>query len=150
MSNLITKITRLEASLAKPIGASFNIDNQPDVIAQLLADKRSPSTRRAYLKDINDFFFVVASVATPSRDLVLEFLHLEQTQAVQLVLSYKRKLIERGLKEATINRRLAAIKSLAAMGRKIGVCSYTLGDVRGEKTRAYRDTTGVDKDTFIS
>lgn len=149
MSNLTSSITMLEASLATTIGASFNIDNQPDVIAQLLADKRSPNTRRGYMKDINDFFKVVANTDSPSRDLVLEFLHLEPTQAVQLVLSYKAKLIERGLKEATINRRLAAIKSLAAMGRKIGVCNYTLGDVKGEKTKAYRDTTGVDKDTMV-
>lgn len=147
MSNLTSSITLLEASLAKPIGASFNIDNQPDVIAQLLADKRSPNTRRAYLKDLTDFFQVVAK-SEPHRDLVLEFLHLEQAMAVQLVLSYKGKLIEKGLKEATVNRRLAAIKSLAAMGRKIGVCNYTLEDVRGEKTKAYRDTTGVDKETF--
>ena len=149
MSNLTSSITLLSESLATPIGASFNIDNQPDVIAQLLADKRSPNTRRAYRLDINDFFKVVANTDQPSRDLVLEFLHLEQTSAVQLVLSYKAKLIERGLKEATINRRLAAIKSLTAMGRQIGVCSYTLTDVKGEKTKPYRDTSGVDKDTFV-
>ena len=148
MKDVNSSITLLEASLAKPIGASFNIDEVPDVIAQLLADKRSLNTRRAYRKDLTDFFKVVASVENPSRDLVLEFLHLEQTQAVQLVLSYKAKLIERELKEATINRRLAAIKSLAAMGRKIGVCNYTLEDVKGERTQAYRDTTGVDKETF--
>ncbi len=149
MPNLNSSITLLEASLAKPIGASFNIDNQPDVIAQLLADKRSPNTRRAYKKDLTDFFKVVANTPQPSRDLVLEFLHLEQTSAVQLVLSYKAKLIEKKLKEATINRRLAAIKSLTAMGRKIGVCNYTLEDVKGEKTRAYRDTSGVARDTFV-
>ena len=141
-------LQRLEASYAKPIGASFNIDEVPDVIAQLLADKRSLNTRRAYTKDLTDFFKVVANTDKPSRDLVWEFLHLEQARAVQLVLSYKGKLISKGLKEATINRRLAAIKSLTAMGRKIGVCNYTLGDVKGEKVRAYRDTSGVDKDTF--
>ena len=85
----------------------------------------------------------------PTRDLVLEFLHLEQTTAVQLVLSYKAKLIEKGLKEATVNRRLAAIKSLTAIGRQIGVCSYTLEDITGEKLKPYRDTTGVDKEAFI-
>ena len=148
MSDLTSAITRLEASLATKIGSSFKIDEVPDVVAQLLAQKRSPNTRRAYKKDLNDFFRVVAD-AEPTRDLVLEFLHLEQTTAVQLVLGYKAKLIEKGLKEATVNRRLAAIKSLAAQGRKIGVCSYTLEDVKGEKIQPYRDTTGVDKDAFI-
>lgn len=80
-------ITLLEASLATPVGSSFDIDNEPDVVAQLLADKRSVNTRKAYKKDIKDFFQVIAN-SQPTRDLVLEFLHLEQTQAVGLVLSY--------------------------------------------------------------
>lgn len=147
MNDFSNAIATLESSLNTPIGSSFKIDNRPDVVAQLLADKRSPNTRRAYRKDITDFFRVVAE-SLPTPDLVLEFLHLEQKSAVQLLLGYKAKLIEKGLKEATINRRLAAIKSLTAMGRKIGVCNYTLEDVRGEKLKAYRDTSGVDRDTF--
>ncbi|MGB5714925.1 MAG: tyrosine-type recombinase/integrase [Waterburya sp.] len=147
MSDLAGAITSLEASLSTPIGSSFLIDEAPDVVAELLASLRSPNTRRAYKKDINDFFRVVTD-RDPTRDLVLEFLHLEQTQAVRLVLGYKAKLIENKLKAATINRRLAAIKSLTAIGRKIGVCNYTLEDIKGEKTQPYRDTTGVNKDAF--
>ena len=148
MSDLTSAITRLETSLSTKIGSSFKIDEVPDVVAQLLAQKRSPNTRRAYKKDLNDFFKVMAD-GEPTPDLVLEFLHLEQTTAVQLVLGYKAKLIDKGLKSATVNRRLAALKSLAAQGRKIGVCSYTLEDVKGEKIKPYRDTTGVDLDAFI-
>ena len=148
MTDLTSAITRLETSLTTPIGSSFNLDEVPDVVAQLLAQKRSPNTRRAYKKDLNDFFKVMAD-GEPTPDLVLEFLHLEQTTAVQLVLGYKAKLIDKGLKSATVNRRLAALKSLAAQGRKIGVCSYTLEDVKGEKIKPYRDTTGVDLDAFV-
>jgi integrase/recombinase XerC len=64
------------------------------------------------------------------------------------VLKYKAHLIERGLKEATINRRLAAIKSLVTFARKLGQCNYTLEDIKGEKVKPYRDTTGVGKDTY--
>ena len=88
MSELTGAISRLEASLSTPIGSSFKIDNEPDVVVELLASLRSPNTRRAYLKDIRDFFQIVADTE-PNRDLVLEFLHLEQTQAVRLVLGYK-------------------------------------------------------------
>jgi integrase/recombinase XerC len=66
-------------------------------------------------------------------DNVLQFLHLEERQAVSVVLKYKAKLIDKGLKEATVNRRLAALKSLVEMGRKLGVCHYSLGDIKGEK-----------------
>ena len=148
MSDMASAITRLEASLATRIGSSFPIDEVPDVVAELLASLRSPNTRRAYYKDINNFFRVVVD-RDPTRDLVLEFLHLEQTQAVRIVLGYKAKLIENKLKAATINRRLAAIKALTAIGRKIGVCNYTLEDIKGERNKPYRDTTGVDKDAML-
>ena len=147
MSDLASAVARLEASLVSKIGSSFNQSDCPDVLAQLLAQKRSPNTRKAYKKDLFDFFQQVAN-SQPTPDLVLEFLHLEQAGAVQLVLSYKAKLITKGLAEATVNRRLAAIKSLTAMGRALGVCNYTLEEVKGEKIKAYRDTTGVDLETF--
>jgi integrase/recombinase XerC len=117
------------------------------VLKQLLADKRSENTRRAYERDVNDFLKTMTG--TPALpDNVLEFLHLEERQAVAVVLKYKAKLIDKGLKEATVNRRLAAVKSLVEMGRKLGACHYTLGDIKGEKVTSYRDTTGVDRATF--
>lgn len=144
----VQSIAPLESSLNAKIERHFNtLDTDPDVLAQLLADKRSPNTRRAYEKDAQDFFQeMTGQPASP--DSVLEFLHLEGRQATAVLLKYKAKLIARGLSEATINRRLAAIKSLVAMGRKLGVCSYSLDDVKGEKTQKYRDTTGISTDAF--
>lgn len=92
MSDLASAVARLEASFVTKIGSSFNLEDSPDVLAQLLAQKRSPNTRRAYQKDLKDFFQQVVN-DQPTPDLVLEFLHLEQFQAVQLVLAYKAKLI---------------------------------------------------------
>ncbi len=48
----------LEACLDAPIARYFDaqLDIDPDVLAQLLADKRNPNTRRAYEKDLRDFF----------------------------------------------------------------------------------------------
>ncbi|BAB77505.1 tyrosine-type recombinase/integrase (plasmid) [Anabaena sp. FACHB-709] len=139
----------LEACLDAPITRYFDAELQgdPDVLAQLLADKRNPNTRRAYEKDLRDFFMKM-TLMPPTGDSVLEFLHLQREQAVMVVLKYKAKLIASGVREATINRRLAAIKSLAKMGRKLGVCNYSLEDVEGEKVKAYRDTRGVDSKTI--
>jgi integrase/recombinase XerC len=141
-------IARLEASLDAKIERYFDtLDTDPDVLKQLLADKRSENTRRAYERDVNDFLVTMTgTLAVP--DNVLEFLHLEERQAVSVVLKYKAKLIDKGLKEATVNRRLAAVKSLVEMGRKLGVCHYSLEDIKGEKIVGYRDTTGVDTKTF--
>lgn len=120
-----------------------------DVLAELLADKRSLNTRHAYSKDLKDFFWFIAA-SDPKPELVTEFLQLDRFRAVALVLKYKAYLIERGLKEATINRRLAAIKSLVSFARKLGKCDYTLEDIKCEKVKPYRDTTGISKDAYKS
>lgn len=150
-SELLT--VNLEASLEAKFNRHFEtLDTDPDVLQQLLADKRSENTRRAYEKDVNDFFKTMTGQQA-SPDSVLEFLHLEERQAVAVVLKYKAKLIKgegraAPLREATVNRRMAAIKSLVEMGRKLGVCHYSLGDIKGEKVAKYRDPTGIDAPTF--
>jgi len=121
--------------------------SERDLVAELLADKRSENTRRAYQRDLKDFFAVVAS-SEPTPQLVAEFLSLERFAAISLTLRYKAALIEKGLKEATVNRRLAAIKSLVNYARKIGKCNYSLEDVTGEKLQSYRDTSGIGADAF--
>lgn len=119
-----------------------NVLFQRDIVADLVADKRSENTKRAYKNDLEDFFQIMTDgSATPG--MVQKFLNLTRTHAVTGVLQYKAILIDRGLKEATINRRLAAIKSLVNYARKVGACEWNLDDVEGEKIVAYRDTTGV-------
>ncbi len=120
-----------------------------DLFQELLADKKSPNTRRAYAKDLRLFFRAIAS-DDPTPELIAEFLTLDRFSAVSLVLKYKAVLVEKELAEATINRRLAAIKSLVNYARRIGKCDYSLEDVKGEKIQAYRDTSGISADAFIA
>ncbi|MEH1873055.1 tyrosine-type recombinase/integrase [Nostoc sp.] len=65
--------------------------------------------------------------------------------------SYKYRAIlnEAGLSPNTINRRLAAIKSLITYGRKLGVCNYAV-DVDSIPVQLYRDTSGVTEPEFLS
>lgn len=112
-----------------------------DVMARLLADKRSENTRRAYRCDLNDFFTTVTgSEATPEK--VQEFLNLSRGEANRVVLEYKAELLERGLAEATVNRRLAALRSLVSYAKVLGAVDWEL-DVSGEPVTTYRDTRGV-------
>ena len=69
---------------------------------------------------------------------------------MSLVLKYKAVLVGKELAEATINRSLAAVKSLVNYARRIGKCDYSLEDVKGEKIQAYRDTSGISADAFKS
>ncbi len=139
-------LSHLENSFNAKLERHFT-HTEPDVLAQFLLDKRNPSTRKAYSKDLNDFFrLTTGQVAT--KDTVLEFLHLERSAAVGVVLSYKAKLFDKGLAESTVNRRLASIKTLCSMGRQLGICGFTLEDVKGERVQQYRDTSGIPPEEF--
>jgi len=138
----------LESSLRTKIEKHFSDGNNgTDVLEQFLIDKRNAGTRKAYSDDLNNFFKVTTG-ETATKDSVLEFLHLESNNAVAVVLNYKAKLFDKGLSEATVNRRLAAIKSLCAMGRKLGICHFTLEDIKGEKVQQYRDTSGISPNEY--
>ena len=113
-----------------------------DVVQELLCDKRSLNTRTAYEKDLRDFFRYVAGVA-PNPAIVQSFLLLSRFEAIALVLRYKASLVDKGLKEATVNRRLAAIKALVNHARKLGLLEWSLADIKSEKVKPYRDTTGI-------
>ena len=113
-------VTSLEQSFSAPIERYFAADSsEQDIITSMLASIRTESTKREYRKDLNKFFKEMTSVE-PNSDSVLEFLHLSEKRAVAVVLKYKGKLLERGLKEATVNRRITSIKSLVKFARKVG------------------------------
>jgi integrase/recombinase XerC len=77
-----------------------------------------------------------------------KFLTLDRHKAFELVSRYKGELVTKGLKSATINRRLAAIKSLVSFSYNCGHCEFMLESVKGEKLCAYRDTTGIEPEAF--
>jgi integrase/recombinase XerC len=118
-----------------------------DILTELLWDKRSPNTRRTYAKGLKDFFVTMIQ-AEPSPERIAWFLSLGRFEAISLVLRYRAGLLERGLAPASINVRLAAVKSLVNYARKIGKCEYSLEDVEGLRAETYRDTTGVSPEIF--
>jgi integrase/recombinase XerC len=94
-----------------------------------------------YQKDIENF---LADLGTE----LGKFLTLDRHGAFELVSRYKGELIQKGLKSATINRRLAAIKSLVAYAYNCGHSEFMLEAIKSEKMSAYRDTTGIDPEAF--
>ena len=122
-------------------------DAERDLIAELLADKRSEATRRAYARDLDDFFRAVTRAA-PTPERVAEFLTLPGDVAIAAVTKYKAILIQRGLSEATVNRRLSAIRSLVRYAASVGRCDWSLQAVRGEKVVPYRDTAGITPEQY--
>ena len=98
---------------------------------------RNPRTFRAYQADLADFgrFVGIEDVEAAARQLV----ERGHGEANALALAYRTHLLERGLQAATINRRLAALRSLVDLAKTLGMVPWSL-DVANLKAQAYRDS----------
>jgi integrase/recombinase XerC len=109
--------------------------------------KIADSTRKQYVKAIENFCqFAYNSSATP--ETISEFLDLDRYAAIEMVLRYRRHSIDRNLAPSTINVRLAAIKSLVEMARKLGKTTIDLGEIESIPSESYRDTRGISVEQF--
>ena len=106
-----------------------------------LDTKRSVTTRKGYSEDVRRFFAKMAP-AMEFPAVVSEFLSFTRNEAVVIFLQYRADLQQEGLAPSTINRRLAAVKSLVKFANSIGHCAWTLDDIKGEKVEGYRDVSG--------
>jgi len=106
---------------------------------------RNARTLLAYRKDLEDFQTFTCSASLDSAAILL--VSHGSGAANGLALAYRVSLQERGLAPATINRRLAALRSMVKLGRLLGVISWEL-QVEGIKSSAYRDTRGPGLDGF--
>ena len=100
---------------------------------------RCPLTLKAYRQDIVDFQ-TFCQEATPPAAIAALFSRAPG-DANATLLAYRASLIARTLSPATINRRLAALRSLVRLGRSLGFVTWSL-DIQNVPARAYRDTQG--------
>lgn len=113
------------------------------LVADWLASK-GLRTRDAYTGDLERFALFIGAA---SPELAAgELLAAGANGARHLALSYRTSLEERGLAAATINRALAALRSLVDLAHDAGVVDWTL-NVASMPARAYRDTRGPARDS---
>ena len=116
------------------------------ILDDWLARSRSPHTKRMYRSNVTAFFKYLGYQMTS--DILAQFLLLDSHQAFEVVSQYHGSLVERSLAPATINQKLAAIKSLVNYASQAGKCHYTLVNIKAEKLTQYRDTKGIPKSQF--
>ncbi len=118
--------------------ALVKAEPEEELLAAFLAG-RSDCTRRAYGQDLDDFRrFLGARKVSDAAAALLSHGHGE---ANRVALAWKASLIERRLQAATINRRLAALRSLVQLARTLGIVPWAL-EVRNVRAESYRDTRG--------
>jgi integrase/recombinase XerC len=115
-----------------------------DLVADFLRG-RSPVTIRAYRHDLEAF---AAFAGLPSAETALEaLLSSSAGEANRAATAYKNAMIEAGLSPATINRRLASLRSFVKLSRKFGRVTWGL-EVENVTAESYRDTKGPGDDGF--
>jgi integrase/recombinase XerC len=108
---------------------------------------RSETTMRAYRQDFEAFRRFTGAETLDGAGALL--LSRGQGAANALAHSYRTHLLERGLAPSTVNRRLAALRSLVKMARLFGVVTWSL-ETPGVHSQTYRDTRGPGRDGFRS
>jgi integrase/recombinase XerC len=119
------------------------IDAYRSLVDELVKQKRSKNTQRAYHLDLRSFFEYVQKSDQLDPEQAAAFFQKARVQAMEIVLQYRALMLGDGLSEATVNRRMSAIKSLAKYAKMIGRTEWDLNDLEGEKVKSYRDTKGV-------
>jgi integrase/recombinase XerC len=119
-------------------------DTAAKLVAAFLAG-RNERTLRAYGQDLEDFrtFLDAPNIDEAARILVSS----GHGDANAIALAYRAHLIERKLQAATINRRLAAVRSLVKLARTLGIIPWAL-DIANLKAQPYRDTRGPGRQGF--
>ena len=127
--------------VALPPSASYAIPTDAPcarLYAAFLAG-RSEHTLRAYGQDLEAF---AAFLGEPSPQAALaRLISCKPGDGNGLLLDFRSHMIASALTPATINRRLAAVRSAVKLARTLGFTSWT-PQIDGLKAQSYRDTVG--------
>ena len=106
---------------------------------------RNKRTLNAYSRDLEDFREQTGHETTS--DLAGWLLSLPHGEANGAALDYRASMVDRGLGPATVNRRLASIRSMVKLANVLGMVPWKL-EVANIKGQSYRDTRGPGKAGF--
>ena len=119
---------------------------QAQKLVSTFLNGKKPTTIKGYSRDFADFAEFIGNPDPNEAILVL----VERGQGAANVAAhqYRANMLERGLKPATINRRLSALRSVLSMARTFALIDWRL-DVPNVKGRTYRDTSGPGTEAFV-
>lgn len=139
-----------EIQLVKAKPESVELVDRPTnlaIWAEFLSIQISPATRKSYASSLKDFLDRQFHLSV-SPHAIERFLSCSEYDALSHVLAYRGQLLAAGLSAATVNARLAALKSFVNHAAKRKLCSFRLDDIRSVKAQSYKDTRGIPIEQF--
>jgi integrase/recombinase XerC len=112
--------------------------NHAELVAAFLSG-RTPATLRTYNAGLEDFRLWMKADTVEAA--AAELLGHGAGEANRLALAYRADMIGRKLAPATVNNRLAALRSLSKLAAILGLVPWRL-EVPSVRAEAYRDTAG--------
>jgi integrase/recombinase XerC len=100
---------------------------------------RSAQTRDAYARDMSQFAVFLGELSATAA--LTRLLNLDHGAANGTVLAFRANMVDAGLTPATVNRRLAAIRSAVKLARTLGISNW-MPEVGNLKAQSFRDTVG--------
>ena len=116
-----------------------------DGIVDAFLAGRKPTTLAAYAQDMRSFATFLG--LKDNNDAARMLLTAGGGRANALVDDFKKFLIGAGHQPASINRRLATLRSLTKLARLRGICTFTI-EVENVKVQKYRDTKGPQRSGY--
>jgi len=144
---VFTKASELVAADPQDIarGTSSFAHIGTETLAASFLSGRNPRTLEAYRRDLENYraFIGEETINAAIRRLIGS----SQGHANAIAHSYRTHLIDRGMQAATVNRRLAALRSIVKLANTVGLVAWKLS-VEGMKAQTYRDTRGPSTETY--
>ena len=135
------------ANIEKTVQSLNQVAQTPDVLRlrDSFLKRRSEATKKAYETDLVYFsaFLGVSSITNALKTLLSQ----SSGSANALILDYKNDLIETGKSPATVNRRLATLRSVIKLTRTMGLVNWKI-EIESERVENYRDTRGPTRADF--
>jgi len=129
----------MDTSVSLVPGRSAGLPSVRSSIVETFLSGRTKRTFEAYGQDLQDFARHLG--AKSSEEAVNALLAHGKGGANATAHAYRAELLARGLSPSTVNRRLAALRSLVKLARLFNLVDFTL-DVEGVRSTPYRDTRG--------
>jgi integrase/recombinase XerC len=133
----------------KPAGLAAFPDPGPpgvrdvDIYGALMADSLTPNTRQARHWDMVALAHYLGQPG--AREAARLFVSGTAGQAGAIGLGFRRHMMDLGQSAATVNRRLATLRRLVKLARRLGLVAWEL-DVDGLPQERYRETAGPGDD----